>query len=263
MEIKNLLEQNTIQFSFFDNHWPGELTSFTEIWIIGGDGTINYFLNHYKNISQPLALFKGGTGNDLHWKLYGNITIGEQFELLLKAKPVKVDVIQCNDRLYINTFGAGFDGEVLKSINAIRYLGGHLGYLVSALKNIFSFKEQSFNIIAGDEHISGKFLLVAVNNSSRTGGGFLISPRAEINDGKADIVLCEPLSVLKRLRYLAVIQKGNHMQLPFIKYIQEKEVLIETDKEIYAQLDGELIKGAEFRLKILPDYVSFLYNLRK
>ena len=40
---------------------------FTEVWIIGGDGTINWFINQYSEIQLPLALFGGGAGNDFHW----------------------------------------------------------------------------------------------------------------------------------------------------------------------------------------------------
>jgi diacylglycerol kinase (ATP) len=36
------------------------LPAITEAWIVGGDGTLNYFINLYKEIAVPLVIFKGG-----------------------------------------------------------------------------------------------------------------------------------------------------------------------------------------------------------
>ena len=56
--------------SVFDEKWPDSLADFEEVWVMGGDGTFNYFVNRYPDCSIPIALFKGGTGNDFYWKLY-------------------------------------------------------------------------------------------------------------------------------------------------------------------------------------------------
>ena len=36
-----------ISHSLFVGNWPQMMDTFTDIWIVGGDGTVNYFLNHY------------------------------------------------------------------------------------------------------------------------------------------------------------------------------------------------------------------------
>jgi diacylglycerol kinase family enzyme len=218
MRLQEKLAANNISQSTFIEDWPGGFGGFTEIWIIGGDGTMNYFINRYEYIDLPLVLFKGGTGNDFAWKLYGDITIDAQFDLVLGASPKTVDMASCNGKRYINSLGIGFEGEVLDSMGTIRWMGGHLGYLWAVIRKILSFKESWFSIHTADTRLEGEFLLVNVNNASRTGGGFIISPEAEVNDGLIDMVLCSPLSVLKRLRYLPVIEKGKHLHLPFITF---------------------------------------------
>ncbi len=205
--INEILSKKKISFASFIEHWPAEINTFKEVWLIGGDGTLNYFLNFYKDISIPIALFKGGTGNDFAWKLYGKLSITEQINKVLTAEIKKVDAAECNGRKFINGAGIGFDGEVLKSINSIRLLGGHLGYLWIVIRKIFSFKERLFQIQFGAENLSKKFLLVMITNSTTTGGGFIVSPEAKIDDGKLNMVLCRPLPVLKRLKHLPVIEK--------------------------------------------------------
>ena len=253
------LSEKNIRYELFTENWPQQFDPFTEIWIIGGDGTINYFINHYKEIKVPLVLFKGGTGNDFAWKLYGDITPEEQLDLVLGAEARPVDAASCNGQLYLNSLGIGFDGEVLQSMSTIRRMGGHLGYLWVVLRKIFSFREFLFSIHCGDRSFKERFLLVIINNSSRTGGGFMVAPKASVCDGKLDMILCKPLSVLKRLRYLPVIEKGKHLDLPFVHFSQTPDAHIECDREVFAQLDGELIKAKIFDVKVLPGLLKFKY----
>lgn len=259
MFVTGSLQKIKISFTLFKANWPETLSEFSDVWIIGGDGTLNYFLNKYRFVHQPLAIFKAGTGNDFFWKLYGNKNMEQQLLHVLSTAPQKVDIASCNNMLYANSAGFGFDGEVLRSMNAVRFIGGHAGYLGVVLKKIFRFKEFNFHIQASGRTVEKKCLLVIVNNSSRTGGGFMVTPKANINDGYLDMMLCKELSLIKRLRYLPIIEKGNHMQLPFISYSHEKEVYIKTEETIYAQLDGELVSGSEFNIQILPGHLSFRY----
>ena len=248
-----------IDFTLYNDGWPDNFEGYSDVWIIGGDGTLNFFINRYPSISKPLVIFKGGTGNDFAWKLYGDIAWKEQLHLVFNATPKPVDVGRCNDKLFLNGVGIGFDGEVLESMNTVRLIGGHAGYLFVVLKKIFTFKEYTFKIY-GDELIADeKLLLALVNNSSRTGGGFHVSPKATVNDGLLDLVMSKPLSIMKRLKYLPQIEKGKHLDLPFIKHLTGTKFTIECEKKVAAQLDGELIEAAQFEFEVLKDKFLFLY----
>ncbi|MBL0145895.1 MAG: hypothetical protein IPP48_09145 [Chitinophagaceae bacterium] len=256
--IKDNLSFKNIPFTIYeDDNWPVHTQNLSEAWIVGGDGTLNYFINKYREILIPLAIFKGGTGNDVAWKLYGNLTTQQQIALVLSTNPKQIDAAMCNDKLFINGVGIGFDGEVLKSMSAIRWLGGHIGYLLVVIKKIFSFKEFSFTIQSSQINKTEKYLLVNIANASRTGGGFYISPLADVADGKLNVVLCKPLSVLKRLKYLPVIEKGKHLSLPFVTHQLVEEIKIEMPTSVFAQLDGELIEAKSFSIKILKQKFSF------
>jgi diacylglycerol kinase (ATP) len=257
--ITTLLAAKNLPFTIYKDDWPNTIEAFDEVWIVGGDGTLNYFINKYPTATIPLTIFKGGTGNDFSWKLYGNISTEEQIEKVLATEPKKVDAAKCNNYYFINGVGIGFDGEVLKSMGAIRWLGGHLGYLVVVIKKIFSYKEVEFSISSSTLKIKNKFLLINIANSSRTGGGFLVSPLADVNDESLNVVLCNKLSILKRLRYLPVIEKGKHLALPFIQHHLTQKITIQTPQKVFAQLDGELIDGNIFEIEILKGRFLFKY----
>lgn len=258
-KIVAVLSGKQISFTSFNESWPVDINFYMEAWIVGGDGTMNYFLNFYKAVTMPIVIFKGGTGNDFARKLYGNINVSDQIEKALISSPKYVDAAQCNGRIFINGVGIGFDGEVLKSMNAIRLLGGHLGYLWIVLKKIFSFKEGFYKIQYDGSSISEKYLLVMITNSTSTGGGFMVSPEAKIDDGKLNMVLCKSLPVLKRLKYLPVIEKGKHLGKEFILHKEIKSVKIICEKETLAQIDGELISSKIFNIDIFPIRYLFKY----
>jgi YegS/Rv2252/BmrU family lipid kinase len=259
-EIVNVLNGKKILYDFYQDAWPENINAFKEVWLIGGDGTVNYFLNLYKNISIPIAIFKGGTGNDFAATLYGGaITATEQANYLLSAPIRLVDAGTCNHLVFINGVGFGFDGEVVRSIKSIRWIGGHLGYLIAVIKQVFFFKEIHFKIQSGPEAIDEQLLLCLVCNSTHMGGGFTISPTSKIDDGLLNVILCKPLSLLKRIKYLPVIEKGQHIGLDFIHHFSTTEMKISCKQKIYIQLDGELYRGKEFDITIMPKRYSFKY----
>jgi YegS/Rv2252/BmrU family lipid kinase len=253
------LQQRKITHTLFTNNWPAQLTGFTQAWIVGGDGTLNYTLNQYADEPVAFAIFKGGTGNDVAWKLYGDCSTEAQFEKVLNATPRAIDAGRCNDKYFINGTGIGFDGEVLRAMGAIRWLGGHLGYLLIVLLKILSFRERQFRIRTSNSVSEQKLLLLMVTNSPRTGGGFMVSPQADITDGLLNLITCQPLSVLRRFRYLPVIEKGKHLQLPFIHHQTLTSIYIQCAAPTYAQLDGELICATAFDIRVLPGRFLFCY----
>lgn len=259
-QIEAELSSRALLYRLFDDHWPLQYTGYSAVWIVGGDGTLNYFLNHAQVPLPPLALFKGGTGNDFATLLYGDADVEEMVSRILVSSPRAVDMGICNGKRFINMAGIGFDGEALKSMQTIRWLGGFLGYYYAIIKNILLFREPEFEIRA-DEHpvIRKNFLLVQVANSSTTGGGFKVSPRASINDGRLDLMLCDPLGIFKRFLKLPLIRKGAHMDEPYVHHETVRRVVVRTYKPIPAQLDGEMIVADQFEFGIVAGYLEFLY----
>ncbi len=247
--------------TIYNGQWPNELSEqqYSDCWIIGGDGTINYFINKYPDCKLSLALFNGGTGNDFAWKLYGDGDLKARFNQVINASPKLIDAGIVNEKLYINCMGVGFDGEVIQSMGAIRFLGGYFGYLLAVIIKIIGYKEPNLLIQTGDVAFNNKYLLALIVNSSRAGGSFFIAPNAEIDDGELDMVLCEALPVWKRLIYLPKIKAGKHMHLPIVKHRLGKEFKINCEVEMPIQVDGELIFAKEINITVLAQQFYFRY----
>ncbi|MBA2561782.1 MAG: hypothetical protein H0V14_02510 [Chitinophagaceae bacterium] len=260
LQISNKLKEKSIDCHVFESVWPATLHQLYEVWIVGGDGTLHYFLNKYKHIDIPLAIFKGGTGNDFAWKLYGEMTVEQQIQHLFSVSPKAVDAAESNGIIFINGIGIGFDGEVIRSIKTIRWIGGHLGYYLAIIKQIFFYKELLLTIKVNNNIFTGKYLLTMICNSSRMGGGFMISPESLIDDGILNVILCKPLTLFKRLRYLPVIEKGRHLHLPFINsLLNVSNIKVSATKKVYAQIGGDLYCDDVFNIAVLPKKYLFRY----
>ena len=258
--ITAILKRERYAFEVFDSKWPDDISRYREAWIVGGDGTLHYFLNKYKQVNIPLAIFKGGTGNDFAWKLYKEMTVEQQVHHMFSVSPKAVDGAECNGIIFINGIGIGFDGEAVRSINAIRWIGGHLGYFLAIIKQIFFYRELLLTIKVDNKIFTGKYLLTMICNSSRMGGGFMVSPESRIDDSKLNVILCGPLTLFKRFRYLPVIENGKHLHLPFINSLPNASgIKVYASKKVYAQIDGDLYCDDVFNITVLPKRYLFRY----
>jgi len=257
--LQEKLLQINISHSVFDNELPENFDRFSAVWLVGGDGTVNFFINRFPHTRIPIALFKGGTGNDFAWKLYADKTIDEYLEIVLHTSAKKVDGGICNGRYFINGVGIGFDGEVVKAMGANRILSGHIAYLLTVLKKIFFYREKEMIIQTDKRSWNEKLFMLTVANGCRYGGGFLVAPQANINDGELDIVLIKKISRLLRLFYLPKVEKGKHTHLSIVEIDRAKRIEIRSPEILYGHLDGELMQADEFMIEILPQKFLFLY----
>jgi YegS/Rv2252/BmrU family lipid kinase len=259
VNITGALLQKNIAHSLFKESWPVDFTGFTDIFIAGGDGTLNYFINHYPGIQLPLVIFNGGTGNDFHWLLYGSKTFDEQLETVLHANPQPIDIGKCNDQYFINGVGIGFEGEVAKALTGKKKLAGKTSFLLTILKKIFTYRSKNYAIHSVEQNLTGKKLLVDITNGRRAGGGFHIAPEAKADDGMFDVVIAAALNSFERLRYLPVIEKGKHLNLSFITHFHTKKINVKCDDIIQYHLDGEYFEAQQLVIAIIPSAIYFRF----
>ena len=101
--------------------------------------------------------------------------------------------------------------------------------------------------------------MISVANGKRYGGGFNVAPRASITDGELDLNIVGKVAPLKRIKLLPVIEKGEHLELPLVQYLQAGRVVIETANPVHAHLDGEYITDKRFEIECIPK--KFLFSV--
>jgi len=258
-KITDHLFSISINHFLFNNDWPSSFSGFSDAWIVGGDGTLNYFINKYPDIDIPLMIFKGGSGNDFQSLLYGNKTVVQMISIGISGEAKKVDAGICNEKYFINCAGIGFEGAVVEKIMGKNKRVGKIDFYIAILKRIFFYMEQKLKIKDGSIDLHEKCLMVSVMNGKTSGGGFMVGPKASINDGFFEINIVKALSPIKRIFYLPVIEKGKHIGLPFVHYHQAQQITIQSENLIPAHLDGEYYSAKSLTLKLLPEKYLFRY----
>jgi YegS/Rv2252/BmrU family lipid kinase len=256
--ISTELQSRNIRNTLYSEDWPIDLNQFTDVWIVGGDGTINYFINKYPGITIPLALFNGGTGNDVHAVLYKNKNFEEQLETVLSADPKPVDAGKCNERYFINGVGIGFEGAVAKALTGKRKTKpGKAAFMGTILRKVFFYTSKKYKVASNELSVEGQKLLISVMNGHRAGGGFHIAPTSAIDDGLFDVVLVDKLHPFQRLRWLPVIEKGKHLHLPFIKHFRTKKLIVTSEEPMDTHLDGEYYSAKRVEIEMLAGKYLF------
>ena len=259
-KIAGELQSRNIKYTLYVEDWPENFIQFTDVWIIGGDGTLNYFFNKYPGIKLPLVVFSGGTGNDVHSLLYKNKNFDEQLAIALTASPKPVDAGRCNEKYFINGVGIGFEGAVAKSLTGKRKTKpGKAAFMGTIFQKVFFYSSKKYKTISEECNIEGQQLLISVMNGHRAGGGFHIAPSSAIDDGLLDVIMVEKLHPFQRLRWLPVIEKGKHLGLSFIKHFRTKKLVITSEKPMDTHLDGEYYSAKRLEIEMLPGKYLFRY----
>jgi diacylglycerol kinase (ATP) len=255
--VKQSLDQAGFTFEVFTNNFPATLQSFTDIVIIGGDGTINYIINHYPGISVPIGIVPAGSGNDLAFTLFPMTNLSEQVENAINGEARLIDAGLCNGRIFLNCLGIGFDGEVAREISSVNWLSGRLKYYWVVIKKILSYRSRMLEINWPGGFKNGRRFMVTAANGYRSGGGFKVAPEADWQDGLLELVIIDPLPVWKRFLHLSSIEKGTHLVLPFVVNNKVSQLIITSKETIAGHLDGELIEGKSFEISVMRRRYQF------
>jgi diacylglycerol kinase (ATP) len=255
--VQEFLATRGIAYVLIGLEYPVDLEGFTDLIILGGDGTINRVLNHFPDIRLPVGVIPGGSGNDLAMQLNGSLDIADCLETAVFGRTQWLDAGICNGRIFMNCLGVGFDGEVANDINRVPWLRGALKYYITVIRKIFRYRSIVMTAIWDGGRYQARSLTIMAANSQYTGGGFRVAPGADMADGKLDMVVIGEISLLQRLFYLPRIRKGKHIGLPFVKAARFASMEIKTSRPLQAHMDGEFMLTSTYRIEVLPGRFLF------
>jgi len=262
-KIHETLNQSNIDYSLFytEKNGAGKLTSWinqheeiSDVFVIGGDGTLNYVVNELAGREIPVSIISSGTGNDSVKSLHGTTKFKNQLKIALTGKIKTFDLGKCNNTLFVNGVGIGFDGEVVNQmVKKGSKSGNHFDYLITVLKIISTYKEKTIEFEIDGKSFKKTVFLLTISNGSTFGGNFLINPFAKTDDGLLDICIFNEISVAQRFRHLPKLKKGNHVKLDITEFHTCKKVHVNAHSEVVAHLDGELIGHPPFDIRLAKE----------
>lgn len=221
---------------------------------IGGDGTVNEVANGMvRGRWQPrLGIVPLGTANDFAAGLELPGDLDEALRIAIHGRAIGVDVGVVNRRAFLNVSTGGFGATTSgRTPREAKRLLGPLAYLVTGVKEFVDLEASRGCFRADGELLySGDFLLFAVGNARRTGGGSLLTPRAELDDGLLDLLLVPALPRLDFLALLPELRAGAHLEQPSILYRRVRTLDVRTTRPLSVNADGEPLRARCFRYRV-------------
>jgi len=232
---------------------------------IGGDGTLNEIarpLINKKNVT--LGIIPAGTGNDFIQILgFPDRFEDKDWETLFRAEEKEMDVGLCNNMIFLNGMGLGFDAEVAAenySGSGEVKKGGKNKYIWHIIKTLLFFREKKMVSVNGKDRTESDCFINTIANGRRFAGSFFLTPEALADDGLLDICMIKKLSLTERFNILLKVPKGSHITDKRVNYYKTPAVSLEFPVDVPFHVDGELNFAKNFDVKVLPSALKMIFN---
>jgi diacylglycerol kinase (ATP) len=207
---------------------------------VGGDGLMHLVVQIAVPAQIPFTIIPAGTGNDfvrtLGWSLD---SLDQQLLSVTTNQPSSIDLGLVDGEWFGAILSTGFDSIVNEKANTMNWPKGPMKYNAAIALELPRFKPRHYEITLDDRTISTEAMLIAVSNGRSYGGGMLVCPNANINDGLFDVMVLHPISKLEFMKVFPQVFAGTHILHPAVEIVRSKHVSIESKAVAYA--DGERI----------------------
>jgi len=219
---------------------------------LGGDGLLRPVAQVLRGTASALAVIPGGRGNDLARVLGIPAEPVAAARVAAGGRERLIDMAEVNGVAYIGIASFGFDSDANRIANEARLIRGRLVYLYAALRALAGWKPASFTVtVDGERHeLSG--YSVAVANSKAYGGGMLMAPQAELDDGQLDVVAIGRASKARFLRSLPLVFKGEHLDEPTVSIFRGQTIEVAADRPFDIYADGDPVGSVPAIISVQP-----------
>ncbi len=223
----------------------------------GGDGTLAEVLNGTIGTSSQLGLIPCGTGNDCARTLGIALEVRSAVQNLLQGDARPIDVGRTQGHYFLNVAGCGFDAIVAEKVNSgVRFLHGTAAYLAAIMLSMGHMHPYPIRLTLDDRTEDLRAILCSVANTKSYGGGMLIAPDAEIDDGLFDVCILGDTGKIEFLRAFPTVFTGKHIHHPKVRMERARYVKIESETPLPILVDGEVIGTTPVEFQIFPQAVK-------
>lgn len=220
------------------------------VYIVGGDGTLNRFINDSTNlrILGDIFFYSVGTGNDFKHDVDPDNSL---YRIRLNDYIRNLPTVTVGGVTYkfVNGIGFGIDGYCCEEGDRQRAAGRQdINYSAIAVKGcLFRFKPYGADItVDGETRHYDKVWLAPTMFGKYYGGGMKVAPEQDRNNPQHTVtnVVIHGTGRLKTLIRFAKIFSGEHTKYTDMVDIRTgHEVRVVFDRPCALQIDGETVKN--------------------
>jgi len=267
----------SIQFSRYRRNAIGIIQSEIEkaeaddivrIYAIGGEEIFFDCLNgvsHFQNVQ--LAAVPYGESSDF-LNIFGkeNLEAFRDIPLLVESNTLPTDVIGWGINYALNSCYIGMNSVLSKNLKNIKTnLNKGIFMVFSKFSSFLSYVITSFdkNVVArkykieiDDVDYSGHYSLIHVANGPYYAGKMTGASNATPDDGLFNVALIKSSYALRTMLSLAMYSRGKRPGNCI--YLQAKKITVQSDNQMWIQLDNEYIQDTKISLDLIPRAVQIV-----
>jgi diacylglycerol kinase family enzyme len=154
----------------------------------------------------------------------------------------------------------GLDAAVAVESLKIPLLRGFAVYLIASLRALATYHPGPMTVRFDGRQISRPLFFASVGNGRCQGGGFWITPDAQLDDGLLDLCMVDTMPIPRALRKIPLLMRGVHTNEPEVMMARARRIEVTCPTSIPVATDGEVIATAAQRVdvEVLPGAVNLL-----
>jgi len=238
----------------------------SRITAAGGDGTIGAVAGA---LARRAAAGKGllelgivpiGTANVLAGELGIPADLAAAAAVAVGSdQTIPVDAIEVAGRHVLTQVGIGPDAAMIRDTPRHRQEKfGRFAYIATFLRRAFYHRSSRFLLtVDGDPVHARAWQVVAANSGTLGVPPFTWGPRIDPTDGILDVCVYDVRRFGKMLALFWRVTLGRHRRGGDTRFLRaRREVLIESDRPLLVQGDGEILGHTPIVLRLIPNAVS-------
>lgn len=247
---------------------------FDLIVVVGGDGTVNEvacgFFDGRRSVAPGAALgiIPRGTGCDLSRTMKSGGTLAEACARIAASSVRLIDVGHVSfmghddsraERVFLNVLSFGCGGAVVHALNTgTKRLGGRLAFALTTAKVLFRYRDQTVTVAAdGGPPQRLSITNYAVCNGRYFGGGMLVAPTADVEDGLLDVTIWTGFGIRDFVLMRRSLYDGTHVRVPRTTVFRTRRIEATSEERVLLDVDGESAGRLPIRVEVLPRALRF------
>lgn len=215
------------------------------MYIFGGDGTINRFVNAVdcSDIKCDVFYYPSGTGNDFCVDV-DKQDVTEPFRINEYITDLPTVTVKGKDYKFINGIGFGIDGYCCEVGDIVKHSGKVPNYTAIAIKGLlFHFKPRVAVVTVDGVSTEFKKVWIAPTMFGRHyGGGMIPTPDQSRESGNVSLMVFHGGGRISTLIVFPSIFKGKHvLKKKRVSVFEGKEITVKFDRPTPLQIDGETV----------------------
>ena len=281
-ELEATLRQYGAEYAILTTHarggavelaWQGIERGYDRIIAVGGDGTINEVVNGIKQAEArlgnrvQLGIIPLGTGSDFIKVLDGfeanDIVGGVRRSVGNRTRTIDLGCVHVDEeepRYFINALGMGFDAQAAAESLKLTRLKGLAVYLVAIIRALANYKAHPMTVEYDGSRIHRRLLFASIANGRCQGGGFWLTPEAQIDDGLLDLCLVDNMRLDQIIRNIPRVMEGTHGSLKQVTMARARTITASCPATMPVATDGEVVSTAarQVTVETFPDAIEVL-----